>query len=607
MISPNLGIVTYTAKSKHEETQPTKSSPDSEPCNDLADCVHPSLSPPGSPQPIVQSNSEEGDVQVQQESNVLGRILESDGDTLESRPSTCSSDDFATPSHTPPPPKEDSAIMKSHLKALVLDSTVSLGLNSNVEGSGSFRTAYELSPSPMEDSGAKPLETSSKQSTLKEEDTTVSRGGDSVSDDLDDDKVQKLVNSALHSSEVQKQTASVVARNIPSNMPRNWSETDSDDFVSSTELTRMLTDLEAGKRDEVEPSEGTVDRVEDGRVNDEGGGVHDHPQVVVDSVEGEETGVEEVSNQEVSNGDEFTGSLALRDEDKSVRSSDLQTEEDIVTGGSTVRLLDGEQETQPLQTKSGEAIPFTTPLINGEMDHEDDVRKVENCNGVSPQCPTFSNDVIPNGDAQEEVHPGTAVPSTTAVDRWRSSEYDEPVCTSRHESQTSESPVTDAESSTPPYSDDGSTTNDVQMEEQLSCDSKGFEQLQTGVKEEVPIDSSERTEVDDMKEESLRSRLENDIYLGVHEPSMDGMLTPVEMTLNIASLRALDLKLNDSEDDNDGGGKGTETTAEQPKSGTAGKHTLRAGTLIQKTLERQTPVRLPLRLVPRVEGSMDWE
>ena len=592
MISPNLGIVTYSPKSKREETQPTRRSPDSEPCNDLADCVHPNSSPPDSPQPIVQSISEEG-VQVQPESNVLGRILESDGDTLESRPSTCSSDDFATPSHTPPPPKEDSAIMKSHLKALVSDSTVSLGPNSNVERSGSFRTAYELSLSPMEDSGgAKQLETSSKQSTLKEEDTTVSRGGDSVSGDLDDDKVQKLVNSALHSSEVQKQTASVVASNVPSNMPRNWSETDSDDFVSSTELARILTDLEAGKRDEAEPSEGMVDRMEDGRVNDEGGGVHDLPQVVVDSVERNETGMEKMSNQvqEVSNGDEFTGSLALRDEDKSV--SDLQTEEKIVTGGSAVRLLDGERETQPLQPKSEEAISFTTPLINGEMDHEDDVRRVENCNGESPQCPTFSSDVIPNGDAQEEVH------RTTAVDRRRSSEYDEPVCTSRHASQTSESPVTDTESSTPPYSDDGSTTNDVQMEQQLSYDSKAFEQ----------IDSSERTEVDDMKEESLRSGLENDIYLGVREPSMDGMLTPVEMTLNIASLRALDLKLNDSgeysnlpEDDNDGGRRGRETTAEQPKSGAAGKRTLRAGTseLIQKTLERQAPVRLPLSLVPR--------
>ena len=592
MISPNLGLVTYTPKNNRKGTQPTNSPPDSEPCNDLADCVHPSSSPSGFP---VQSNSE-GDVQVQPESNVLGKILESDGDTLESRPSTCSSDDFATPSHTPPPPKEDSAIMKSHLKALVSDGTVSLGLNNNVERSGSFRTAYELSLSPMEDSdGAKQLETSSKQSTLKEEDTTVSHGGDSVSGDLDDDKVQKLVNSALHSSEIQRQTASVVASNVPSNMPRNWSETDSDDFVSSTELTRMLTDLEAGKRDKVEPSEGTVDHMEDGRVNNEGGGVHDLPQVVVDSAERNETGVEEVSNQ-VQDGDEFTGSLALRDEDTSVRSSDLQTEEEIVTEGSAVRLLDGEQETQPLEPKSGEAISSTTPLINGEMDHEDDARMVENCNGESPQCPTFSDDVIPNGDAQEEVHPGTAVPSTTAVDR---SEYDEPVCTRRHESQTSESPVTDAESSTPPFSDDGSTTNDIQMEEQLSCDSKASEQLQSGVKEQ--LDSSERTEVDD---ESLRSGLESGIYLDVCEPSMDGMLTPMERTLNIASLRALDLKLNDSGEysnlDN-GGGSGTEMTAERPKSGTAGKRTLRAGTseLIQKTLERQTPVRLPLSLIPR--------
>ena len=601
MISPNLGMVTYTPKNNRKETQPTNSPPDSEPCNDLADCVHPSSSPPDSPRPIVQSNSEEGDVQVRPESNVLGKILESDGDTLESRPSTCSSDDFATPSHTPPPPREDSAIMKSHLKALVSDGTVSLGLNNNVERSGSFRTAYELSLSPMEDSdGAKLLETSSKQSTLKEEDTTVSRGGDSVSGDLDDDKVQKLVNSALHSSEVQRQTASVVASNIPSNMPRNWSETDSDDFVSSTELTRMLTDLEAGKRDEVEPSESTVDHMEDGRVNDEGGDVHDLPQVVVDSAERNETGVEAVSNQ-VQDGDEFTGSLALRDEDKS---SDLQAEEEIVTEGSAVRLLDGEQETQPLEPKSGEATPFTAPLINGEMDHEDDARMVENCSGESPQCPTFSDDVIPNGDTQEEVHPSTAVPSTTAVDQMHSSEYDEPVCTSRHESQTSESPVTDAESSTPPFSDDGSTTNDVHMEEQLSCDSKVSEQLQSGVKEQESIDSSERTEVDDMEEESLRSGLESGIYLGVREPSMDGMLTPVERTLNIASLRALDLKLNDSGEysnlDNSGG-SGTETTAERPKSGTAGKRTLRAGTseLIQKTLERQAPVRLPLSLIPR--------
>ena len=275
-----------------------------------------------------------------------------------------------------------------------------------------------------------------------------------------------------------------------------------------------------------------------------------------------------------------------------------------MTEGSAVRLLDREQETQPLEPKSGEATPFTAPLINGEMDHEDDARMVENCNGESPQCPTFSDDVIPNGDTQEEVHPSTAVPSTTAVDRMHSSEYDEPVCTSRHESQTSESPVTDAESSTPPFSDDGSTTNDVHMEEQLSCDSKVSEQLQSGVKEQESIDSSERTEVDDMEEESLRSGLESGIYLGVREPSMDGMLTPVERTLNIASLRALDLKLNDSGEysnlDN-GGGSGTETTAERPKSGAAGKRTLRAGTseLIQKTLERQAPVRLPLSLVPR--------
>lgn len=606
-ISPNLGTVTYSPKNIHKKTDTAKSSQDSELCSDLAGYVHPNSPPPGSPQPNVQSTSEEGSMQVQPESNVFGRILDSDGDTLESRLSTCSSEDFATPSHTPPPgpppplpPKEGLAIKKSpHKASLVSDNTMSLGLNSNVEGSGSFRTTYELSLSPMEDSGkVKQFETSSKRSTLKEEDTTVSHRGDAVSDSLDDDKVQKLVSSALHSSEVQKQTASVVTSNAPSNMPRNWSETDSDDFVSSTELSRILTDLEAGKRDETEALKGTVDRMEDGRVNDEGGGVHD-VQVVVDTVERNEKGVEEANDQvqKLSNGDEFTGSLTLRDEDKSVTISDMQTEEEIVTRESPMGLLDREQEAQVLQPKSGEAIPFTTPLLNGEVDREDDVQRVESCNGESPQYPTFSDDVISNGDAQQEVHPSTAAPSTTAVDRRRSSEYDESVCTSRHDSQASESPVTDTESSTPPYSDGGSMTNNIQMEEQLSHSSKGFEQLESGVKEQVQIDGSGGPEVDDTKEKSLRSELENDIYLGVSETPMDGTLTPVEMTLNIVSLRLSEYR-NLSEDD---GGRGErEMTAEHPKSGTAGKHTLRAGTseLIQKTLERQTPVRLPLSLIP---------
>lgn len=608
-ISPNLGTVTYTPKNKHKKMDAAKSSQDSELCNDLGDYVHCNSPPPGSPQPNVQSTSEEGGMQVQPESNVFGRILESDGDTLESRPSTCSSEDFATPSHTPPPapppplpPKEGLAIKKSPLKALVSDSTMPLGLNRNVEESGSFRTTYEVSLSPMEDSGeVKQFETSSKRSTLKEEDTTVSHGGDSVSDNLDDDKVQKLVNLALHSSEVQKQTALVVTSNAPSNMPRNWSETDSDDFVSSTELSRILTDLEAGKRDEVEASKGTVDCMEDGRVNDEGGGVHD-VQVVVDTVERNETGVEEANNQvqKLSNGDEFTGSLTLQDEDKSIRISDIQTEEEIVTRESPMGLLDGEQEAQVLQPKSGEATPFTTPLLNGEIDRKDDVRKVENSNGESPQYPTFSDDVISNGDAQQDVHPSTVAPSNTAVDRRRSSEYDESVSTSRHDSQVSEGSVTDTESSTPPYSDGGSTTNDLQMEEQLSHSSKGFEQLEGGVKEQAQIEGSGRPEVDDTKEESLQSELENDVYLDVSEAPMDGTLTPVEMTLNIASLRLNEYR-NLSEDDNDDGGRGGEMTAGQQKSGRAGKHALRAGTseLIQKTLERQTPVRVPLSLIPR--------
>ena len=608
-ISPNLGTVTYSPKNKHKKMDAAKSSQDSELCNDLAAYVHRNSPPPGSPQPNVQSTSEEGGMQVQPESNVFGRILESDGDTLESRPSTCSSEDFATPSHTPPPapppplpPKEGLAIKKSPLKALVSDSTMPLGLNSNVEGSGSFRTTDELSLSPMEDSGeVKQFETSSKRSTLKEENTTVSHRGDSVSDNLDDNKVQKLVNLALHSSEVQKQTASVVTSNAPSNTPRNLSETDSDDFVSSTELARILTDLEVGKRDEVEASKGTVDHMEDGRVNDEGSGVHD-VQVVVDTVERNKTGVEEANTQvqKLSNGDEFTGSLTLRDEDKSVRISDIQTEEEIVARESPMGLLDGEQEAQVLQPKSGEATPFTTPLLNGEIDREDDVRKVENSNGESPQYPTFSDDVISNDDAQQDVHPSTAAPSTTAVDRRHSSEYDESVSTSRHDSQVSEGSVTDTESSTPPYSDGGSTTNDLQMEEQLSHSSKGFEQLESGVKEQAQIEGSGRPEVDDTKEESLRSELENDVYLDVSEAPMDGTLTPVEMTLNIASLRLNEYR-NLSEDDNDDGGRGGEMTAGQQKSGRAGKHALRAGTseLIQKTLERQTPVRVPLSLIPR--------
>ena len=418
---------------------------------------------------------------------------------------------------------------------------------------------------------------------------------------VDDDQIQRLVNSTVSSSagEIQK-TATVVVSSVPSPpkgvMP-NWEfkrdpDVDSDDdFVSSTELARILDNLqgkgsttkvdEAGAGEEVKLTEAEM-RIDGGRVDGECGTVSEVPQLVVsDSSAQPEGNGEEVATA----GDQ--GSLDV-DESDCIVSSELQNQEKQVKGTITGIQRGGESVVELNGTlqidsgKKGEMLQGTAPLTNGDLDDKDDVEGVD----TKGEFPTSSGYVTPNGDAQEVIRPNAIA---TAVDRRPSSEC---ASTSRQESQASESPVTDNDSSSLPESDGDCTTGGVQSERRFITNGK----TSKNGEQEQNHSGHPRSEVDTLKDEGLDDEPESSMtYLDVNDPPLDGTLTPVEMTLNMTAPRSNDSKLNDSgeysslpeEEDEE-----TDVSVEHPESGTVGHGTLKAGTTdwIQQTLGRQSRV-----------------
>jgi len=587
-INPTLNAVSYSPKSRPVLAHHTKNAPDSDLYNDFDDYVRSNPMLPRSQSPLQlnpQSTSKGGGAGVKSE----WATVELDGDALDSGPSTSSSEGFATP--CPTPPKDGSAIMKSHLKALVSDGTTS----GNVERSSSFLTACEFSTSHMENSR---LETGSEKSNLKGGGMTANNSvlTEVSKISVDDDQIQRLVNSTVSSSasEMQK-TATVVASIVPSPpkgvMP-NWEfkcdpDVDSDDdFVSSTELARILDNLqgkgsttkvdEAGAGEEVKLTEAEM-RIDGGRVDGECGAVSEVPQLVVSDSsaqpEGNREEVETTGDQGSLDGDEsdFIVSSELQKQDKQVKG----TITGIQRGGESVVELNGTLQID--SGKKGEMLQGTAPLTNGDLDDKDDVEGVEDTKGEFP-----TGYVTPNGDAQEVIRPNAI---TTAVDRRPSSEC---ASTNRQESQASESPVTDNDSSSLPESD-GDCTTGVQSERRFVTNGK----TSKNGEQEQNHSGHPRFEVDTLKDEGLEES--SMTYLDVNDPPLDGTLTPVEMTLNITAPRSSNSKLNDSgeysslpeEEDEE-----TDVSVEHPESGTVGHGTLKAGTTdwIQKTLGRQRQV-----------------
>ena len=592
-ISSTLNTVSYSPRNKRSQAHSTKNAPDSNPYNDydsdlyddFGDYVRANPVLPTSQSPLrlnPQSMSKGAGVGVKSEWTA-GKSLETDGDALDSRPSTSSSEGFATP--CPTPPKDGSAIMKAHLKALVSDSTTSLGLSGNAERSSSFLTACEFS---MENSQ---LETGSEQSYLTQDGTTANSSASTEVNkmSLDDDQIQRLVNSAGSSStsETQKKTVSVVDSNVPPRPPKgvmaNWgfkSEpvVDSDDdFVSSTELAKILDNLqgksittrgdEPGTEEEVKPPEEADTEDGDG-ADDERSTV---PQVVVGDGLAQPEG-----NREEAETAENQRSLDV-DRSDFITRSELQYLEGAITGihreGESV---DGDHEVHSLLVDSGQSgvmLQGTAPLTNGGLDDEDDIEGMDDRKG---ELPTSSGYVTPNGDAQEDA-------ITTAVNHRPFSDC---TSTSRQESRASDSPVTDNDSSSLPESDGGCATSGVQSEGHF----KSFENGE----EEQTHSRDPGSEVDALKDEGLEDEPESSMaYLGISDPPLDGTLTPVEMTLNITAPISSDSKLNDSgeysslpeEED-----EGTEVSVGPSESSTTGQGTLKAGATtgwIQQTLGRQ--------------------
>ena len=488
VISPGFITVSYSPKQRKKNVQLPEAK-EKKPESGTNVNVH-----------TAESQAERGGIAIALSNPSIGRNLGSEPDSLESR----SSDSFATPSPTFP-----SDITTTP------GGTIALGLSNDTDKSSLFQSAVEFSQTPMKREVVNgELETSSKRSTLTpDEDLSLSH----------ETKNGLALKLASRKTDALPSTA------------RNWrfkdsvsdSEDDSD-FVESTELERMVLQT---KLEKVAKGRAAADKSVTGAGKEEDGEGHREKKA---------------ANHKES------GSLETKTEtdDKTKEGTPTVVTEMVLPNGDVVKeRSEGESpdDVTPTESKSNGVLSGATHLLqNGTVQQEDSVSTNSEVHPDPDSAIGQNSEIHADSDSaigqNGEVHadPDSAIGQNGEV-------HADPDSAIGQNGEVHPDPDSAIGQNGEVHADskigqnvNGNSTSTSERQEAQTSSSSMTTDTKVTVTDEYAGEDSEPPQ-DKLNSPGGIDIPPRSLYLNVEDSLLDGMMTPVEMTLNQSTLSALRL------------------------------------------------------------------